>query len=148
MSSLPVDSSLPDWAVRRADAALKIGQSVPEIERGLVAKGLSAALATAVVTAVLEGRVRAIQEPLERSERLRTAHRTASAVAACIGVGLAYGFGGGESAFKILRWLLVPLACIWWAELAEPSIPPRLIRWVAWLLLILFAGLPVVLLWF
>jgi hypothetical protein len=50
MPPLPDDSMLPDWAVANADASLKIGLSVPDIEQRLVAQGLSPTTAAAVVT--------------------------------------------------------------------------------------------------
>src|SRR5205823_2465715 len=49
----------PDWPAERARAALKVGLSVPDVERQLVAKGLSPEAAAAVVRGVLEERVRA-----------------------------------------------------------------------------------------
>src|SRR4051812_9039278 len=68
MPLLPGDSSLPDWAVAQANAALKIGVSVPEIEQGLVAQGLAPSTASAVVNAVLEGRLRANASSLGSGE--------------------------------------------------------------------------------
>jgi hypothetical protein len=146
MPPLPADSSLPDWAVAQASAALKVGLSVPEIERLLVTKGLPPPTATSVVNAVLEGRVRASEAPLERAERSRASHRIASAVAACACLALAYAFGGGLSAARTLLWLLLPVVCIWWAEAVEPAVPPALVRLVAWIALLAIGGYRVVLL--
>jgi hypothetical protein len=130
----------------QADAALKIGQSAPQIEQGLIAKGLSPAVATAVVTAVLESRLHASYAASEPSDGALMAHRVASAVVACLCLGLALMFGGGLSAAKTALWLLLPVACIWWAEMLESVSPPILIRWTAWVVLVLIGVYRVVLL--
>jgi hypothetical protein len=51
--------ALPEWAVAKARAALRVGMKVPEIEQRLVAGGLSPAAAEAVVTRILSRDVRA-----------------------------------------------------------------------------------------
>lgn len=146
MSSQPGDSTHPDWAVTQATAALKIGLSVPEVEKQLVAKGLSPSTATAVVNAVLGGRLRtASTSPIPGDGGL-TAHRVASVVAVCLCLGLAYAFDGGLSVGRTILWLLLPVACIWWAEELEDNAPPPLIRWVAWFVVLVIAGYRVVLL--
>jgi hypothetical protein len=145
MSSRPDDSALPDWAVAQASAALKLGMSVPDIEQRLVTKGLSPSTATAVVTAVLEGRLRESPAAPGPSEGALTAHRTASAVVACICLVLAYAFGGGPSVGRTALWLMLPVACIWWAEVLTDGSPPTLVRWASWILLLLIGGYRVVL---
>jgi hypothetical protein len=145
MFSPPGDSTLPDWALAQASAALKIGMSVPDVEQRLVAKGLSPSTASAVVTAVLEGRLRASQEVSGHNERAVTAHRAASAVAVCICLALAYAFGGGLSVVVTALALLTPVACIWWAEALTSAFPPA-VRWTAWVVLLFIAGYRVLLL--
>jgi hypothetical protein len=120
--------------------------SVPDIEQRLVGKGLPSSTAAAVVTAVLEGRLRTSQEASGASERAVTAHRAASAVAVCICLALAYAFGGGPSVGRTALSLLLPVACIWWAEVLTANSPPTLVRWVAWVVLLLIAGYRVLLL--
>lgn len=137
MPSPPGDPTLPDWATAQANAALKIGVSVPEIEQGLVAQGLSPSTASAVVNAVLESRLRANASSLGSGEEALTVHRVASAVVACLCLGLAYAFGGGESVGRTVLWLLLPVAVIWWAEILESNTPPALVRWAAWVVLLL-----------
>jgi len=146
MPSLPGDPMLPEWAVGQASAALKIGQTVAEVEQRLVAKGLSPSTATAVVTTVLEDRLRASSASPGPGEGALTAHQAASAVAACICLGLAYVFGGGLSAGRTTLWLLLPVACIWWAEVLVSASPPALVRWAAWVVLFLIGGYRVILL--
>jgi hypothetical protein len=146
MPSSPGDSSLPNWALAEADAALRLCLSVPEIERRLVAKGLPPATATAVVNAVLDARLRASSAPPDTGDQSLMVHRGASAVVACVCLGLAFAFGGGESIGRTVLWLITPLAAIWWAETMESSAPPALVRWVAWGVLLLIVGYRVVLL--
>jgi hypothetical protein len=146
MPSVPGDSSLPDWALAEASAALNVGQSVPDIEKRLVAKGLSPSTATAVVNAALEGRVHASSAPTGPSEGALTIHRVASVVAVCICLGLAYAFGGGISVGRTVLWLFLPVACIWWAELLANISPPTLVRWIAWVVVALIGVYRVVLL--
>lgn len=146
MPSTPAESPPPDWAIAQADAGLKIGQSVPEIEQRLVAKGLSPSTAAAAVTAVLEGRVRASQAPFEGAERPLTLHRIASVAVCGVCLVLANAYGGGWSVGKTLAWLMLPVVCIWWAEVMEQNLPPALIRWVAWFALLAILGYRVVLL--
>jgi hypothetical protein len=144
--AVPPGSSPPDWAKAQATAALKIGLSVPEIEQGLVAQGLTPSTASAAVNAALEDRLRATAAPLDAGDRALTAHRLASAFAVCVCLGLAYAFGGGESVGRTVLWLLLPVACIWWADLFASDYPPALIRWAAWVLLIVIGVYRVVLL--
>lgn len=113
---------------------------VPEIEQRLVAKGLSPSLAAAAVNAILEERARASSESSGPSADALTAHRIASAVAACSCLALAYAFGGGLSAGRTTLWLLLPVACIWWAEVLADTAPPSLIRWVAWFVVVVIGG--------
>jgi hypothetical protein len=146
MPSLPSDASLPDWAVAEANAALKIGLSVPEIEQRLVAKGLSPSTAAAAVNAALEGHLQASSASSGPSEGALTAHRAASAAAVCLCLGLAYAFGGGPSVGITVLWLMLPAACIWWAEVLVSVSPPALVRWTAWVVLLLIGAYRVLLL--
>ena len=43
--SAPPDYPIPAWALAKVEAALKIGLTMPEIEKVLVAKGLSEEMA-------------------------------------------------------------------------------------------------------
>lgn len=142
----PGDPALPAWAVAQASAALKIGLPVHQIEEQLVAKGLDPATATAVVNAVLEGQLRTGAESPGPSDSALRLHRLASLLALCACLGLAYAFGGGLSVGRTIRLLFLPIACIWWAEMLEDNAPPALLRWVAWLVVLLIAGYRVVLL--
>jgi hypothetical protein len=151
--SSPADTSLPAWALAQAEAALTVGQTIPEIERSLVAKGLAAETVTAAITTVLEKRIRATA-PWPRYGRMR-AHRVASVMAGVVCSGLAYAHDGGYSALWSAFFLIGPVTCIWFAEAlskyARPLNPwnalilrlglgrdmwltePVLIRLVAWL---------------
>jgi hypothetical protein len=73
-------------------------------------------------------------------------HRIASVAAVCVCLGLAYAFGGGYSVGLTTSWLLLPVAAIWWAELMVAVSPPTLVRWAAWVVVVLIAGYRVVLL--
>jgi hypothetical protein len=134
---------LPDWAVAQARASLKIGLAVPEIEQRLVAKGLSPATATAVVTSILEERVRERAAPSRRAEQWQPVHRILSMVVGVACLLLAYWFGGGVSAAEMLLVVLPALACIWFPEVIARSAAPgraAIARGVGWLLLLLLGG--------
>jgi hypothetical protein len=136
----------PDWAVAKVSAALQAGLRVPEIEQLLIAKGVSPANAAAIVTNVIEGRVRDTRTHSEQGERQVLVHRVASALVGCVCLLLAYWFGEGLSAGRTLLSILLPLACIWFPDFMEHTVPPPVLRSAAWLLLLVIAGYRVFLL--
>ena len=137
---------LVDWAMEHARAALRAGVKVPEIERRLVARGLSAEIAEAVVTNVLGEGVRAGQPDTPEQQRRRTLHWIASGVVGCACIVLGYRFGGGYSAGIVFVWILTPTALIWFADAPffaqrfSRKQPPSgvVVRWAGWFLLILY----------
>ena len=122
------------WATDEASAALTMGMSVPEIEKRLVAKGLTPAMATTVVMDIIKGRLAGQRQSSEQVERNQVLHRSCSAVAMCVCVLLGYLYGEGYSAGKAFSKAALPVACIWfpWGEEF-----PILIRWCAWVVLML-----------
>jgi hypothetical protein len=140
----------PDWATEHAAVALRVGQSVAEIEQRLVARGLTPAAAAAAVSSALEGGVRGRFEPLGSGERRQRVHRTLAAVVACVGVLLGYFFDGGYAAGKTLLGALLPLACVWFpGAMARSTDPVRvaLLRGCGWLALLGVCGFRAWLLW-
>jgi hypothetical protein len=135
-----------DWAMEHVRAALRAGVSVPEIERRLVAKGLTPEVAELVVTNVLGERVRGGQPDKSGQFGWRTLHWILSGVVGCLCILLGYWFGGGSSAGIAFVWILAPLAFIWFAD--EPfyfarisrrsPASPVFIRWAGWFLLVLY----------
>lgn len=143
MGPAPDTPPLPDWAVEHARAALGLGLSVPEVEQRLVARGLPPVTAAAVVTSILETRVRRRFESLEQGEQRQRLHRLLSGFVGCVCLLLAYYFGGGMSAGKTLLWVLLPLACIWFPEEVAGytgSASAALLRWCGWLVLLVIGG--------
>jgi hypothetical protein len=136
MNEPMTSSPLPDWAVERVRASLKIGLGVPEIERGLVEKGLTPAEAEAVVTSVLENRVQDQLQPQADAEIQQRVHRILSAVIGCACLGLGYWYGGGYSTAKVALGILVPVSCVWVPDWMASSTPAFMIRLGGWLLLI------------
>lgn len=136
----------PDWAVEYVRASLRIGLSVPDIEQRLVARGLTPAVAAAVVTSVLEGQVGGRFESLEQGERRQLVYWVLSGVVACACLLLAYWFGGGLSVGKTALWVLMPLACIWFPDRLPLSANSTGVRLSAWLLLLVIGGYRIVLL--
>jgi hypothetical protein len=130
MSSPPAEPSFPIWALARVDAALKLGQSLPEIEQGLVAKGLPPTMATAVVTNVLASQVRTSRQT-GPSKVSVLAHRIAVVVAIVVCLGLAYANGGRSSAGRTALLLVLPVGLIWFPgarkrlSIAERDDPSR-----------------------
>jgi hypothetical protein len=104
-----------DWAIEHARASLRVGVSVPEIERRLVARGLDPMIAEAAVTHALADRVREKTESYE-SLILRKTLRIAAIVIGGGGVLLALCTGGVISAVWFLLFVLPILACSWFAE--------------------------------
>jgi hypothetical protein len=105
---------LPAWALARAEAALTLGHSVPEIETSLIAKGLSPETAAAVVTEVVERRARA-SYPREPSRASIASRRIAVVVAVAVCLVLDY-----EDSGKFSWRLLVPLiGCALWVWFSE-----------------------------
>jgi hypothetical protein len=141
--SPPGPASLTSWAVEEAGALLRMGQSVPEIEQRLVARGLTPAAAAAAVRSALEERARAPLDDTEEAEPGDRVHRILSALVGCVCLVLAYSFGEGLSAAKTLISILGPLACIWFPEILGRS---PLSRWAGWFVLLLICGYRVVLL--
>jgi len=130
-TSDPTDpTALPEWAVEKARASLRLGMKVPDVEKRLVAFGLSPAAAQAVVNRLLERDVRAETAPEEQERQVKPLHRILSAVVAACLV-LAYLFSGSYLPLK-LAFVVVPLVCIWFGR--------DLIRWLGWLVLALSCG--------
>jgi hypothetical protein len=141
--------AFPDWAVESADAWLRVGRTVPEIEQRLVERGLPPAVAAAAVTRALERQLRRQHEPFGEGEVGERWHRILSAAAGCVCLLIAYWYGGGRSAGYTLIWIVWPLAGIWFPEaITRSSDPDRTAaaRWVGWLVLLFLGGCRLVLL--
>ncbi len=110
--SSPPDEPLPAWALAKAEAALTVGQTMPEIETSLVAKRLSREEATAVVMAVLEGRVRASLPP-EPSHASVLANRIAIILVAVALLSLEYAYQGRKSAGRMAPVVILLVGWIW-----------------------------------
>jgi hypothetical protein len=139
---------LPDWAIAQARALPRAEGNGPATVQRLVAQGLSPEAAAEVVEKVLEERIRQQLEPLAQAERRTRIHRLASGFVAVACVVLAYGFFGTWSACQTGLKLLLPVACIWFADEMggytskysfSGTVPGLLIRWCGWLLLVVIA---------
>ena len=147
-SSAVASTPPPDWTIAQARALPRAEDRGPTSVQRLVAQGLSPDAATDVVEKVLEERIRQQVEPLAQAERRRRRHRLASGLTAGACVLLAYGFFGTWSACQTGLQVLLPLACIWFADemggyaskysLAE-AVPGLVIRWCGWFLLAVLA---------
>jgi hypothetical protein len=140
-----------DWAFEHARASLRIGLKVQEIEQRLVARGLSSDAATSVVTKALENRIHEENEPRERARRRLLLHRILSGLLIGAYVIIAYWNKGLGFAFYAIGGLLLPFACIWFADelgsatgfisFMRPYItfptPPFFLRLGGWLLLLI-----------
>ena len=138
-----------DWAVESADAWLRVGRTVPEIEQRLVERGLPPEVAAAAVTRALERQLRRQHEPFGEGEVGERWHRILSAAAGCLCLLIAYWYGGGRSAGYTLIWIVWPLAGIWFPEAITRSSDPErtaAARWVGWLVLLFLGGCRLVLL--
>lgn len=108
------DTELPDWALSYAEAALRCGLKVGQIEATLIGKGLSPAVAASVVDRCVSNRCQGSQPP--RRHMLTTVSRIASLIVA-VGLLTPFGLAGDLGG---LVWsacgMLLPLACIWFSE--------------------------------
>ena len=93
MAGLSDNLMFPDWALESARTSLKMGLKMPDIEKLLVARGLTPDVASAVVTRALEERVRGHFEPMKERERSENLHRIFSLFVGfvCIVLGFLYG---------------------------------------------------------
>jgi hypothetical protein len=140
-----------EWAMEHVRASLRAGMSVPDIERGLVGRGLTPEIAEAVTTRVLGERVRGSLPDTPEQVRRRLLHRILSGVAACGCLVLGYWFGGRYSVGIALIWVFTSLAFIWFGDI--PHVWDRFfrgrfsggspasgveIRWLGWSILLLY----------
>lgn len=148
------DLDMPGWEIDRARALLESGVNVAEIERRLIADGLPAEAATAVVEKALEERVRKKLEPVARAEGRQRIHRVLSVLMAASYTFLVYWHLGFLSAFRFGIGLLLPVACIWFPD-AMGKYTSRysfnretmgvFVLWGGWLVLIVVGVLPFIL---
>jgi hypothetical protein len=135
--------ALPDWAIDHARAWLAVGHGVPEVESRLVARGLDPATATAVLNRVLESHLKEVQTPSGNAGARESVHRILAALTGSVCLALAYGSGGGASAALTGVWLLAPVFCVCFPELAARSANPARaaeFRFVGWGLVIVILG--------
>jgi hypothetical protein len=124
-----------DWAIEHARASLRVGLSVPEIERRLVARGLDPMIAEAAVTHALADRVRENTDVFD-SLISRNTQRIAAITIGCGCVLLAFCTGGVASAASVLLFVAPILVLVWFAQRirAWRSIPVRLLALLVFLL--------------
>jgi hypothetical protein len=137
--------SKPGWEYERATALLRTGATMPQIERHLVAKGLSPEAAAVVAERVLEDRVQQQAEPLRRAKQWALVHVLLSLAAASAVIAFALWLFGGRLALRLALVMPVYLSLIWFPEWLEwlnwPTnrydrrTPSGMIRWAGWLLL-------------
>jgi hypothetical protein len=137
----------PVWAVERAKAMLSLGQTEPKIVEQLVSKGLSQEEATAIVDGILEEGVRKQVEPIRRVDRHNRIHRSLSALVAILTVLAAFYFYVPEIASLIAIRVSFIVAIIWFPDYIGAfgsrlvpwyTIHAIFIRWIAWLVLVLY----------
>jgi hypothetical protein len=133
------NSAVPVWAIEEATAALAMDVSVSEIEKRLIAKGLTPMVAETVVMDLLKAQIARHVHPSEAIERNQFGHRALSSVVmyACIVLGFLYG--EGYSAAEGFLGGALPLACIWFpipmaARWGDNY--PMLLRWAGWVALV------------
>src|SRR6516164_3436122 len=96
----------PEWAVSFARGALRIGMCVPDIEKHLVAKGLSSEEANATLMDLIEGDARKQMGSISGGEgRRRFVVLTVSGLIGAACLALAYWFGGSPSLGMALVWV-------------------------------------------
>ena len=125
-----------DWAIEHARASLRVGVSVPEIERRLVARGLDPMIAEAAVTHALSDRIREKTEPYE-SVISRKTQRIAAIAIGSSWVLLVFCTGGKMAAARTLLFVAPIVVFIWFAQRIGAQ-RGRLAYWVGWLLMLLY----------
>ena len=134
----------PEWAVSFARGALRIGMPVPDIEKHLVAKGLSSEEANTTVMDLIEGDVRKQMGSTSPGGegRRRFVVLTVSGLIGGVCLVLAYWFGGSLSLGIALIWVVVALGSIWIPELTDIGDSDwGAGQWVSgWVVLLLYLG--------
>ncbi|HMF18050.1 MAG TPA: hypothetical protein VKE98_12635 [Gemmataceae bacterium] len=126
-----------------ARGALRIGMCIPDIEKHLVAKGLSGEEANATVMDLIAGDVRKQMGSTSGGEgRRRFVVLTVSGLIGGACLVLAYWFGGSLSLGIALIWVVPALASIWIPELTDMGDSDwGAGSWVSgWVVLLLYLG--------
>ena len=112
-TSDPTDpAALPEWAVEKARASLRLGISLPDVEKRLIAGGLSPATAEAVVNRVLGGHVRATTPP-PAQESTQTFEMLLAGGLSVLCILFGYLHNGAFSACFAALWVVGPFYRIW-----------------------------------
>lgn len=110
----------PDWAMQHARAALKTGIKVPDIEQQLVAKGLSAEEANALVMSIVEAHFHDSPAPrLVWDERWNHLQLALSLLFAGVCLGLVYWLGGEIRTAWTFAYISPGLVGIWLPQLLD-----------------------------
>jgi hypothetical protein len=134
----------PEWAVSFARGALRIGMSVPEIEKHLVERGLSSEAANTTVMDLIEGDLKKEMgsTSLGGEGLRRFVVLTVSGLIGGACLVLAYWFGGSLSLGVALIWVVSALASIWIPELTDMGDSDWGASWwvSGWAVLLLYLG--------
>jgi hypothetical protein len=125
-----------DWAIEHARASLRVGVSVPEIERRLVARGLDPVIAEAAVTHALSDRIREKTAPYEPLSS-QNAQRIAAIAIGCGWVLFSFCNGGVRSAARTIL-LVAPIVVFVWFAQRIGARRGNLVRWLVWLFMLLY----------
>jgi hypothetical protein len=101
-----------DWAIEHARASLRVGVSVPEIERRLIARGLDPMIAEAAVTHALADRIR---EPNE-SEIWQKIYWAIVIVVSTSSILFAFCVRGLVAAAVTLILVILLVFCAWFTQ--------------------------------
>lgn len=106
----------PAWASTYAEAALRCGQNVAEIETSLVSKGLSPGQATFAVDRCFKLRLGAEQRASQRAVWLKRLSRGLSLAIACVCIAAVAATGNVKQVFRVAVGFLTPVAFIWFSD--------------------------------
>jgi hypothetical protein len=88
-------TAYPDWALRKALAALNIGMKVPDVENLLIARGLDRTMANSLVMGILEGNVRHQLGAVHAEEKWKPIQLILAGMFAALCLAVVYWRGGG-----------------------------------------------------
>jgi hypothetical protein len=136
MTEPPKSQPPPEWALLFARGAIRIGMLIPEIEKKLVARGLTPEEANSVVMRIVEGELAQEKGPWPKPVRLLL---SAALGGDCLF--LSYWIGGTLFVERSLFWVVPALGTIWIVELADTDSPWGAYLGVAgWIVLLLIFG--------
>jgi DNA-directed RNA polymerase subunit RPC12/RpoP len=133
------ESEPSTWAEDYVEASHKVGLTVTQIEEHLVKRGLDRAAALTLIEMVLGKKVRARTQPLEAEDRHKFWHRLLALIVMAV-----YVFWGGAfmsiPMLMVMALVLTSICFPGYLSARAGIAHPWILRWLAWLVLLIIVG--------